>query len=95
MPTYTVALWPDGVLHPLDTLGAAFGDYVGDAARRGPGRCGRYAAPENDLFGAQPFVGQHGAQADAPVADHGDGGALGDPGRERAVVTSGRRRRTG
>lgn len=43
-------------------------------------------AHQDDLFGAEPFGGQHGHQAYGAVADHGDGGARADAGLDGGVV---------
>lgn len=46
----------------------------------------RVVAEQDDLFGAEPFAGDHAAEADRAVADDGDRGAGRDPCRDGGVV---------
>ena len=61
----------------VDALVAALGDDVGGAELAAEVGAVRVAAHQDDPLGAEPLGGQHGAQADGAVADHGDRGAAG------------------
>ena len=50
----------------------AFGDDVGGTELAAEVGTGLVAAHQDDPLGAEPLGGQHRAQADGAVADHGD-----------------------
>ncbi len=81
------ALSPGQLAHPLDRLSAALGDDVGGAELAGQVGALLVAAEDDDALGAEAPGGDHAADADGAVADHGGGDAGTHPRRDGGVVT--------